>query len=293
MSTGPTNPTALKRWFYFTLRRLREARELSRKDAAQAIRGTVKTIEHIEVGRRLPTPLQLDKLLELYGVPDRIEFFQNLLVRAKKGRDWWVNFDFESTDLPEFFKLFLGLESEAEQIEGWDARVVPGLFQTPAYSEAVVRADDPHLGDAEVARRVTLRHARQRTVLDREKPPAVWRVIHENALRLPVGGADVARHQLETLLTLIERPNITVQILPAAAGAHTGIEGSFTFLSFDPTLEDPGLVHTETLIRSLYYEQPEELARYRKALRLLQVQACKPEETPTLIRTIMKELSTP
>src|SRR5690606_11051821 len=121
------------------------------------------------------------------------------------------------------------------------------LFQTPAYAEAVVRADDPQLGDEEVARRVKLRQARQHTVLDRDQPPAVWRVIHENALRLPVGGPEVARDQLETLLTFIERPNITVQVLPVAAGAHAGIEGSFTFLSFDPQLEDPGLVHTETL----------------------------------------------
>ncbi len=115
-------------------------------------------------------------------------------------------------------------------------------------------------------------------------------MIHENALRLPVGGPEVTREQLEALLALMGRPNITVQVLPVDAGAHTGIEGSFTFLTFAPELEDPGLVHTETLIRSLYYEQPEELVRYRKALRLLQVQACKPEEAPTYIRTIMKEL---
>lgn len=290
MSTGPSNPTALKRWFFFTLRRLREQNEIPRDEAARAIRGTVKSIEHIEVGRRLPTPLQLDKLLELYGVPERIEFIQDLLVRAKKGRDWWVNFDFEADELPEFFKLFLGLESEAEQIEGWDARVIPGLFQTPAYAEAAIRADDPQLPADEVARKVTLRQARHSTVLDRAQPPAVWRVIHENALRLPVGGPDVARDQLEVLLGLLELPNITVQILPVAAGAHPGMEGSFTFLSFAPELEDPGLVHTETRIRSLYYEQPEALARYRNALRLLQVQAHKPEETSTLIRTIMKEL---
>ena len=70
-TSGPRNPTAIKRWFVFTLRQLREAQGLSRNNAAQAIRGTVKTLEHIELGRRLPTPLQLDKLLEIYAVPER------------------------------------------------------------------------------------------------------------------------------------------------------------------------------------------------------------------------------
>lgn len=295
MGTAPHNPTAIKRWFFFTLTRLRKARGLSRPDAARAIRGTVKTIEHIEVGRRLPTKLQLDVLLETYGVPERIDFFQDLLHRARTGQDWWARFDFDTdpAGLPEWFKLFLGLESEAVQIEGWDAHVAPGLLQTQDYAGAVVRASSiDELSHDEVALLVELRMARRTEVLDRNAgAPTVWRVIHENALRLPVGGPEIHREQLEHLLTLVEQqPNITLQVLPASAGAHTGIEGAFTFLSFAPELEDPGLVHAETHARSIYYERHEELATYRKVLRRLHAQALPPEQTPTVLRQIMKEL---
>ncbi|MEV0053219.1 helix-turn-helix transcriptional regulator [Saccharopolyspora shandongensis] len=294
MGTEPRNPTALKRWLFFTLRRLREEKGFSRDDAAKAIRASVKIVEHYEVGRRLPSPLALEKLLELYGVPERVEFFIDLLARAKKGCDWWARFDFDTDQatLPPWFKLFLSLESEAVQIEGWDALVVPGLFQTPEYAEALVRASavDDLSGD-EIARRVDLRMARQREVLDRDgEPPIVWRVIHENALRLPAGNSDVSLGQLDHLLKLLERPNVTVQVLPSSAGEHNGFAGSFTFLSFPAELEDPGLVHAETHVRSLYYERPEELETYRKVLRRLYAQALPPERTPSMLRKVMKEL---
>lgn len=293
MGTGLSNPTALKRWLFFTLRRLREENGLSRDEAARSIRASVKVIEHYEVGRRLPSPLALEKLLDLYGVPERTDFYLDLLSRAKKGRDWWARFDFDTdaTALPAWFKLFLGLEAEAAQIEGWDAHVVPGLFQTAEYAEAIIRAGSDDLSDTAVARQVELRSGRRQQVLERiGRPVKIWRVIHENALRLPIGGSQVLREQLEFLLDLLERPNVTLQVLPAAAGAHTGIAGTFSFLSFDPEMEDPGLVHLDTHARSIYYERPEDLVTYRTALRRLTAQALPPEETPTIVKKILKEL---
>lgn len=283
----------MKRWFFFTLRRLREENGLSREDAARSIRASVKIIEHYEVGRRLPSPLALERLLDLYGVPERTDFYLDLLARAKKGRDWWARFDFDTdaAALPAWFKLFLSLEAEADQIEGWDANVVPGLFQTEEYAEAVIRAGSDDLSDAVVARHVELRSARRQQVLGRtDKPVKIWRIIHESALCLPIGGNQVLRGQLEFLLTILEQPNITVQVLPSAAGAHTGIAGTFSFLSFAPEMDDPGLVHLDTHVRSIYYERPEDLAPYRTALRRLTAQASPPAETPILIRKILKEL---
>src|SRR5262249_52957815 len=129
-----SSTTALKWWFAVEMRRLREKRGLSRDQAASAIKGSPQNVGHIEVGRTLPKPRELDKLLELYGVPERAEFFQDLRLRAKKGKDWWIGF---SGSVPEHLNLFLGLEASAVQIESWDANVVPGLFQTPAHAHAM------------------------------------------------------------------------------------------------------------------------------------------------------------
>ncbi|NUT50527.1 MAG: helix-turn-helix domain-containing protein [Saccharothrix sp.] len=289
MVASSTSPTVLKRWVAFELRKLREDAGLPRDAAAKAIKGSVQNIGHIETARSLPKPLELERLLELYGVPERSEFFLELRSRAKKGRDWWIGFD-EST-VPEYFKLFLGLESSAVKIESWDAIVIPGLFQTPDYARAIIRDGDPSLSNTEVMRRVDLRIARQEEVLDQEYAPQVWAVISEAALRLQVGGPGVLKAQLGRLLERHEDPNIEMQVLPASAGAHTGTEGSFTVLTFPNELEhDPGCVYTETRVKGIYHEEPAQVMAYRDALIRLRVRADKPEDFAGWGQRVMKEL---
>lgn len=289
MVASSTSPTVLKRWVAFELRKLREDAGISRDEAAKSIKGSVQNIGHIETARSLPKPLELERLLELYGVPERSEFFLELRTRAKKGRDWWIGFD-EST-VPEYFKLFLGLESSAVKIESWDAIVVPGLFQTPDYARAIIRGGRPEFRATEVEKRVELRMARQAEVLDQEDAPQVWAVISEAALRLEVGSRAILRAQLERLLELREHPNIEMQVLPASAGAHAGAEGAFTVLTFPSELEhDPGCVYTETRAKGVYYEDPTQVMTYRDALTRLRVQADKPEDFARWVKQTAKDL---
>lgn len=290
-TSSGSSPTALRWWFAVVLRRLREDGGFSREDAAHAIKGSVSGIAHIESGRSLPKPLALDALLRLYGVENQGDRFAELLKRGKKGKDWWIGFD--QDEIPEGFDLFLGLESSASQIESWDALVVPGLFQTPQYADHLIRGAEPELPDIERARRVELRTARQREVLDEGTAPLVWRVLSESALRLQVGAPDrdVMREQVDHLITLAERPSVKLQVLPASAGAYTGFEGSFTILSAPPELDDyPGCVYVETLVARYYYEELEDLRKYRNALCYMRVKATKPEDTPAKLREIAKEL---
>jgi transcriptional regulator with XRE-family HTH domain len=287
--TSSSSPTVLKRWIAFELRKLREERGIGRDEAAAAIKGSIPAIGHVETGRSMPKPLELERLLELYGVPERSEFFLELRARAKKGRDWWIGFD-EST-VPEYFRLFLGLESSAVKIESWDAIVVPGLFQTPDYARAIIRGGRPELPATEVEKRVELRMARQDEVLDREDAPQVWAVISEAALRLRVGGPTVLRDQLKRLVELREYPHIEMQVLPASAGAHTGVDGGFIALTFPNELEhDPGCVYVEGRVRGVYYEEPPQVMAYRDVLTRLRVQADKPEDFPGWVRKAMKDL---
>jgi transcriptional regulator with XRE-family HTH domain len=288
LAAQSNSTTALKWWFAVEMRRLREKRKVTREQAAAVIKGSPQNIGHFEVGRSLPKPLELDRLLEFYGVPERAEFFQELRLRAKRGRDWWIGF---SAEVPPSFNLFLGLETSAVQIESWDAHVVPGLFQTQATAEALIRAGRPELDAVDVARLVELRMARQREVLDRENPPLVWRVIAESALRWRVGGAAILRDQLEHLMVLAERPGVELQVLPLEVGVHTGTEGTFTILSAPPELHNyPGCVFVEDRIAGHYYEEPEQLMTYRNDLSRLRVQATKPEDTPAFIRRLIEEL---
>jgi hypothetical protein len=165
------------------------------------------------------------------------------------------------------------------------------LFQTRAYAESLIRVGRPELPAADRVGRVELRLARQREVLNRASPPLVWSVIAEPALRCLVGGIDVLRDQLEHLAVLTERSNIEIQVLPLAAGAHSGTEGTFTILSAPPELENYlGCVFVENLIEGHFYEEADQLTAYRNALTWLRIQATKPEDTPAYLHRLAKEL---
>ncbi|MFD9889938.1 helix-turn-helix transcriptional regulator [Amycolatopsis sp. NPDC059027] len=289
--TSGHSPTALKWWFAMEMRRMRDSAGLTRDEVARAVKGSVPAVGHIEAGRSLPKPLELDKMLEIFGQSERADFFHDLRARAKRGKDWWIGFE---PSIRAYFNLFLGLESSSPQIESWDALVPPGLFQTPEYAEAVIRAGRSGMPVKEVRRLVELRMTRQREVLEREQPAKVWSVIDEAALRRVVGSPEVTKAQLERLATLAERPGIDLQILPLGAGAHNGTEGTFTILTAPPELANyPGCVYVETLVRGYYYEELEEITQYRNALTRLRVQATKPKDSPTLLRRIAKDLRSP
>jgi transcriptional regulator with XRE-family HTH domain len=287
-SAAGGSTTALKWWFAVEMRRLRERRRITREQAAAAVKGSQQNIGHIEVGRTLPKPLELDRLLELYGVPERAEFFHELRNRAKRGKDWWIGF---SDSVPGHLNLFLGLESSAVQIESWHAYVVPGLFQTADTARELIRVGRPELNATEVDRLVELRMARQREVVDRENPPLIWAVIAETALRWLVGGPKVLQAQLDHLIELSARPHVEIQLLPLTVGAHVGTDGTFEILHAPPELHNyPGCVYVEDRIQGHYYEVPEQILKYRNDLARLKVQAAKPEETLVLLHEMAKDL---
>lgn len=284
------SPTAIKRWIAFTLKRLREQSGKSRQELAELLDCNISHLSHLETGRNLPSALESDALLDIYGVGDRKAAFRELLRSAKKGKDWWKTPVFKDAE-PEWFDLYLGLEAWARDVQSYDALVVPGLFQTSDYARALITAAYPELTDTEVQRRVDLRMARQ-AALDREPEPLrIWSVLDEAALRRVVGGPAVMRTQLDRLVELAGCPTITVQVLPATAGAHGGLDGTFTVLDFPLDLVgDPGTVYVQTRLRGAYYEEPAQIDEYRQALRRLQVQAIKPEDAPAFIARIAEEI---
>jgi hypothetical protein len=66
-------------------------------------------------------------------------------------------------------------------------------------------------------------------------------VIPEAALRLEIGGPALLSAQLERLLVAADTENITVQALPARAGAHPALASNFNVLHFANSKADPPL----------------------------------------------------
>ncbi|WP_216214671.1 DUF5753 domain-containing protein [Amycolatopsis aidingensis] len=285
---GTLNPTAIKRWIALEARRLREAAGYDRAAAAERIGKATTVIAHIETARNLPAPADLEILLDLYGVPDHVPLFRDMIKRAKRGQDWWIKF----TSVPEYLTLYLGLETGAARISSVDLHIVPGLFQTRDYAFAILGPPGQRMSDEEIAARVDLRMARQELLNRSENPPQVWSVLDEGALRRQVGGPAVMRDQLRHLAQLTEQPNIEIQVLPFTAGTHPATDGTFTILDYPPEfVGDPGTVYIENRRGGLYYETTEELRDFRNVFERLQIQAEKPERSREFILNLSKEIS--
>ncbi|MEV6559926.1 helix-turn-helix transcriptional regulator [Nocardia sp. NPDC051756] len=265
-------PTVLRIALGGQLRRLREAKGITREAAGDAIRGSHAKISRLELGRTGFKERDIRDLLSLYGVNDAEERERFLdLARQANEPGWWHRY---SDLLPQWFGTYLGLEQAASKIRTYEAHLVPGLLQTPEYARAVVA-----LGyeDADTDRRVQVRQRRQE-ILHRSDPPVVWAVIDEAALHRPVGGPRVHREQMEHLIKLGEMPNVTVQVLPYSAGEHAAAGSSFSILRFAES-ELPDIVYLEHLTSALYLDRRQDLALYLSVMDRLSVQAERPEKS--------------
>jgi hypothetical protein len=83
----------------------------------------------------------------------------------------------------------------------------------------------------EVHQVVRGRKARQR-VADESDPLRFRTVIEEYVLDRIVGGPTVMRAQLGHLLSLMERDNVELHVMPVNIAVHDGLDGEFQLLDF-------------------------------------------------------------
>ena len=287
MAVSPPDgsPTVLRMILARQLQALREKSGMTYEQAAAAIYSSEWTIRRMERAEGGLKPLTVKSLLQAYGVTDpaEIDAFVALSRDASKP-GWWHSYD---DVLPPWFRIAVGLEESASLIRAYEPQVVPGLLQTEGYIRAITAASFPSAPEDFIERSVALRLTRQH-LLFRPGPPRYWVVMDETVLRRPIGGRKVMRAQLEHLIDTAGKPNITIQVIPFAAGWHPALYGMFNIFRF-PAEQLPDIVYTEALTGAYYLNKPDESARYTEALDRMAAQAASPEHTITILRDIIKE----
>lgn len=282
----PTGPTTLRVMIGSNLRRLREEAGISREDAGEEIRGSASKISRVELGRVSFRLRDVRDLMIMYGVrdDDEIERFVDMASEANRPSKWHRYNDF----LPDWFSSYLDMEGAASMIRTYEVQVVPGLLQNEAYARAVMMLGYGHTPLTEIDKRIDVRLKRQE-ILDREdKPPELWAVLDEAALHRPFGGAGVMRGQIQALMEACDKPNVRIQIVPFASGAHSGAGAPFTWLRFAyEELND--VIYLEHLTGGLYLERDNEIDAYQAAMEHLCVQATQPNKTQDFLRQILSD----
>ncbi|HEY1701392.1 MAG TPA: helix-turn-helix transcriptional regulator [Trebonia sp.] len=281
MSDSSEGPTVLRILLGTHLRRLRESRGITARQAATEIRASESKISRIELGRNAIREIDVLDLLALYGVTGQ-EREQLLSIAEQANRPgWWQRYH---DILPEWFQAYVGMEEAARSIRVYEPQFVPGLLQTENYASSVISLGDFPIEEAE--RHVILRKERQRRFRDGKLK--LWVVVDEAALRRPVAGTDVQLEQLRYLREQCERPALTLQVIPYGVGGHAAPNG-FSILRFAER-DLPDVVYVENLTSALYLDKQAEVDRYLLAMERLNIVASEPQRTPVIIDRIMGEL---
>ncbi|MGW1211112.1 helix-turn-helix domain-containing protein [Streptomyces sp. NPDC002499] len=253
-------------YYGYELRRHREAAGLTLAQLGSIVFCSGSLIGQIETTLKVPTREFSERVDAGLGTDGTFSRLVGLVLRSQ---------------LPNWFQPYAEMEAKAAYISSFQAQLVDGLLQTPAYARAVLGARDEGNIDGKVAARLD----RQR-ILDRDEPPVMWVVLSEAVLHQEVGGREVMREQLAHILAMQKRRWLEIQILPFSAGAHTGLMGSFNLLRF---ANDPDIVYTEDFVQGHMTANPEAVKEGSVRYDHLQAAALSVDDSAALIARVMEE----
>ncbi|MDT0532321.1 helix-turn-helix transcriptional regulator [Micromonospora sp. DSM 115977] len=275
------------------LRQYRTEAGVTLDAAAEALEYSRQKIWRIECGMGPVRALDVKAMCELYGVSAEMTQAMRGLATETKSKGWWHAY---GDAVPSWFELYVGLESAASRLRGYDESLIPGILQTKEYARALFRLGGL-LNDEERERAVEVRLQRQ-ALLSRRLPaaPRLESILSEAVLRRTVGTPTVMAAQLDHLMRLSDLPNVSVRVLPLAAGPQPGaVAGTFMILDFPPTkggraTPEPSVIYSESLTGALYLDKPDELAAYERVWRGLDALALGEAKSKDMIKQIIGEM---
>ncbi|GHH49418.1 transcriptional regulator [Lentzea cavernae] len=254
-----------------------QATGMSQRRIAEMLDWEQAKVSDLVNGKGGVTEVELAMLLGLCRVlPDEARHLL-ALHRESREKGYLV---FPEDGIPDQVRSLIDQERLANKITMWSMNLIPGPLQIPEYISALiersVRAKTVKAEEviaAKTARQGIFHYSRDFIFY-----------LHEQALRLPVGGPEVMRNQLLHLLCMGNRNYVTMRVVPTAFGAHAGLSGSFRLLNYDKF--EP-VVFTETENSSLFVEDKASLTTYVDVLRLLDGQALCAGQSRELITSIL------
>ncbi len=208
------------------------------------------------------------------------------VARLKQGQQGTIHQEPDQASSISDFELAIGMEVFATGIEAFEPLIVTGLLQTEAYARVMISYHAEIAPSVDVEQSVALRLRRQE-VITRDRPVELWCVIEEQALRRPIGNSAVMAGQLDHLLAMTQRSNVTLQVIPQSVGLHPGLYGACYLLRFN---DDWRIAYDETRRSAYYHDAPEAIEDYERVMNHLRHLALNPKRSRALVAQIRKEV---
>ncbi|MDQ0991227.1 helix-turn-helix transcriptional regulator [Streptomyces sp. V3I7] len=280
-----TNPTIRQERLGAEMRKLRETAGVSARDAAALLGSGPTQMSHLEAGRFGISEERIRRLAAHYSCGNtRLVNELVAMGSEKSGQGWWEEYRGiltpRSLDLGE-------LEHYAHYLRQVEVMHIPGLLQTESCMRAMFAYAVPELPKSESEPRIAYRLRRQEILTDARALP-YEAVIHEAALRIKVGSSKVGRAQLEHLLEMSERGNVTVRVIPFDVEGFAGSGYSMTYAGGPvPELDT---VQLDTAHGSMFLDAAPQLDKYRALFDKIEGASLTAAESRDLILRIAQEL---
>ncbi|WP_411145882.1 helix-turn-helix domain-containing protein [Streptomyces sp. x-80] len=270
--------------------RLRFSSKLTIEDAVEGLPFSEAMLQRVETGlSSLRKAGHLRLLLERYGVDDEETVEELLKIQREASSEEWAA-EYKDAMTPPLMSKFVGIESAAQTIRAYHPLLPWGSLQTEAYARALVAMQQPVLESTTESgdKAVRLRMRRREFITREEEPAQLLAIIGEPALRHVVGSVDVMREQCAEIVELSGRENINIQILPSH-GKRYRFAGDFSILDLGGGL--PPQVQVDTAWGALAISgKPRDVGIFERRFERLSTHALPPEETPTFVKKLAREI---
>jgi transcriptional regulator with XRE-family HTH domain len=260
--TVSASPLVERRRLRAELRQARLDAGLTQEAVAEHMDWSLSKLIRIETGAVGISTNDLTALLRLYNVKDA-KRVRALIAQAKEARKqtWWSKY---RAVLPPTYFHYIEFETSASIIRSYDTLVIPGLLQTEEYATAITQRNRLDPNPKTVSALVEVRMKRQQLLLDRPGSPLLFFVLDEAIIHRLVGDEDLRQAQVEKLIDMADRPEITIEIVPFSAGIHRGLIEDFNILEFGGTDDSDVLYFEGARLASFSRDEADEIVLYRE-----------------------------
>lgn len=275
------------------LRSLRTAADVTAVEAGKHIALTNASMSRIESGRQAIKPDDVVTLLDLYGANDADTAEALRLASRPKPRTRRRNGTSYRDAVPNWFKRFLVMESEASDILVYENEVVTGLLQTADYARVLLQAGTPLAGSHEIDKQVEMRLNRQHILTRTDPaPPLLDLIMHESVLHRVIGDDKIMAAQLKHLVKVSKLPSVRLQILPFRPKPTPNRDEAFAAKSLFMLLRLPEqgtVLYLEDFAGANYPEDYTVIDQYVASFQRFRAAAANPSESRALIGRIVKQ----
>jgi transcriptional regulator with XRE-family HTH domain len=266
------------------LRTARQDKGLTQEQVATEMEWSLSKMNRIEKAKTGISANDLRVLLPLYGITDKERTEELLtLARASRQKPWWHRYDDVA---PTTLLELIDYEYAATSISQFEPVVVPGILQTEEYALAVLRNS---YGEGSPAERLADLRTRRRDLLAGEGAPSFSFALDESVVHRLVGSSDVMSGQLLHLVNLAELANVTIRVVPFAAGLYPGARVPFKVIEFGDE-PDEDVAFLEGPRGDVITDEPGEVASYLETFGHITQLALTPPDSIGLLRKAAGEM---